>query len=163
MPARHDSWQLTTVQTALHELAREIHRLGAQVAAAHVDRARGIRDASVRAEDCTEHGADLRYERHQSYSFSQLADRHDAERLVWLTAVQQIGDALNTRTDQWATTMRAYITRVRRQAHKARDTTAPTLADCQRAGRCEHPATGAHTACQQLKTPRPAGQEPAGD
>lgn len=148
--ARHDSWQLITVHRALHAFAREIHGLRDQIAAVRVDRDRGIRDALARAEDCTEHGEGLRHERHQAYWFSRLADRLDAERIIWLTAVDQTDEALAGRTDEPATAIRAHIARVRRQARTARAATAPTLADCRRAGRCEHPATAPHAACRQL-------------
>jgi hypothetical protein len=135
----------------LHELAAEIHRLNRQIAAVRIDRDRGIRDALARAEDCTEHGAALRHESHQAYWFSILADHTDAERLVWLTGIDAISDALRGRDDEWATTVRAHIQRVRRQARRVRAAaTAPTLADCQRAGHCEHPPTDAHAACREL-------------
>jgi hypothetical protein len=161
--ARRDGWNLPGVNVALHELAAEIHRLDRQIAAVRVDRDRGIRDALARAEDCTEHGAGLRHESHQAYWFSILADRADAERLVWLTGIDAISDALRGRDDQWATAVRAHIQRVRRQARRARTAApAPTLADCHRAGHCEHPPTDAHAACYQLTSPD-SHQDTAGD
>jgi hypothetical protein len=151
--ARRDSWNPPAVNVALHRLAAEIHRLNQQIAAVRVDRDHGIRDALARAEDCAEHGAALRHERHQAYWFSILADRSDAERLVWLTGIDAISDARRGRDDQWAVTVRAHIQRVRRQARRARTSApAPTLADCQRAGSCEHPHTDAHTACHRLSS-----------
>jgi hypothetical protein len=157
--ARRDGWNLATVNLALHELAAEIHRLDRQIAAVRVDRDRGIRDAMARAEDCTEHGAALRHESHQAYWFSRLADHTDAERLVWLTGIDAISDALRGLDDEWATTVRAHIQQARRVRAAA---TAPTLADCQRVGHCEHPPTDPHAACREL-TSLAGEQDHAGD
>ncbi|MEV8504507.1 hypothetical protein AB0368_06700 [Actinoplanes sp. NPDC051475] len=158
--ARRDSWNLTAVHMALHRLAREIHRLQAQVAAVQVDRDRSVRAAIARAEDCAEHGPDLRYEQHQAYWFSRLVEAKDAERVVWLSAVHDINRALTGRSDDWAAALRAHLAQIQRQAAKTRaGGDAPTLADCQRAGRCEHPPTDPHVACQQL-TAVPRDAEP---
>ena len=159
--ARRDGWNMPAVNLALHHIAEEIHRLQQQNAAVRVDRDRGIRAAQARAEDCTEHGTALRHESHQAYWFSILADRTDAERLVWLTGIDAISDALRGRDDTWSAAVRTHIEKVRRHARRVRAAgAAPTLADCQRAGRCEHPPTAAHAACRQLTSPE--RQETAG-
>lgn len=149
--SRAEHWHEVEVRTALHVMAEEILRLRSQVAAVQVDRDRGIREAMTRAEDCEFHGHTIRYESHSAYAFSVLAEQHDAERVAWLSACQQIRDAFSKRDDDLAKNVVAFVDAAGRSADRARKRfSAPTLADCDKAGRCEHPAPQPHAACEQL-------------
>ncbi|MFG3715837.1 hypothetical protein [Micromonospora sp. NPDC047730] len=66
------------------ELAREILRLRAQVAAVQVDADRKVREASARALDCDDHGRIIRELEGQVTHFDRLAARNDRGRIALL-------------------------------------------------------------------------------
>lgn len=149
--SRNDNWRRQVVDVALHDLAAEIHRRGRLVAAAQNDRDRGIREAMKQAEDCAVHGERLRHEGHQAYWFSAESDVRDEERIVWMTLAGNIRDVLAGQDSDVARTVIAAIGKTERAARSIRARRgAPTFADCQRAGKCEHPATEPHAACRRL-------------
>lgn len=134
------------------ELVDQVHSILDQRHRAVADRDRGIRSALARAEDCSKHGDDLRYERHQAYWFSRLADDLNEERVAYLTALDNIRDAF-VADDKLPLRGKVleFIGKTKRSARKIRARKgAPALADCQRAGHCEHPQTRPHWACDQL-------------
>jgi hypothetical protein len=150
--AREHGWDRRVVETALHELAREILDMRGRMGAAIADKARGIREAMARAEDCAVHGEMIRSEGHQAHYFSVLAEQHDAERVAWLSAAHSIRAAFAERDDPLAAAVVRYVDDAGKTADRARKRFAPpTFADCERAGRCEHPATVPHAACEQLR------------
>lgn len=149
--AKQDGWDVRLVQIALHDLIDEVDARHREAVACRADRDRGITEAMQRAEDCEQHGADIRYERHQSYWCSVEADRNNAERVAWVDAAFQIREAFANRSDPLAKKVVAFIDAAARGADRARKRhAAPTFADCQKAGRCEHPAPAPHAACEQL-------------
>lgn len=149
--SRADHWREVEVRTALHVMAEEILRLRSRVAAVSVDRDRGIRDAMKKAEDCAVHGEMIRHDAHQAHWFSVLADRNDAERVEWLGAAWHIRDAFATRGDPLARKVVAFVDAADKGAKRARKRfEAPSLADCERAGKCDHPTPQPHAACEQL-------------
>lgn len=151
--ARADGWRVPEVEAAMREMSREILRLREQVAAVQVDRDRGIRDAMKRAEDCVEHGATIRSESHQAHWFSVLADANNEERVAWLSACQEIRKAFAEQQTDIGRQVVKFIDAAARDAKRIQGRrSAPTFADCQRAGRCEHPPTGQHAPCEKLRT-----------
>jgi hypothetical protein len=154
--ARANGWDVPLVEASLAELAEDLLRARRSAAAAHVDRDRGIREALARSEGCATHGAEIRFESHQAYAFSMLAEAHDEERVTWLTAAMNLRDAFAhadpAKVDkELADKVVARVNAVDSAIKKIRKRyNAPTHADCQRAGRCEHPPTVPHAACRQL-------------
>ncbi len=168
--ARRAGWNVHLVQLALHTMTDEIHRLGEQIAAARVDRDRGIRAAAERAENCDVHGADLRYERHQAYWLWMQGIALDEQRTAWLSAVHNITQLVADDSDNPAT--RAILATAegqalakairsiaaaagRSQERIRRRYDGPTQVACAQAGQCEHPAPPPHVACQ----PEPAATQ----
>lgn len=155
--SREAGWNTRLVNIALHEMADEIRRSSDAAAAAQVDRDRGITEAMTRAEDCTRHGDDLRFERHQSHTMWLENHSLDEQRVVWLSAVQQIAKLCDARTELTGAE-EPFVKAIRQIAAGAgrgqdrvrRRNKAPTHADCHKAGRCEHPDTPPHEACQHL-------------
>jgi hypothetical protein len=76
------------------DLAREIHRLRDQVAAVRVDMDRQVRAAMRRADDCGEHGKDIRRLEEQVHHFDKAADKNDAGRVALLGGLHQLEDAI---------------------------------------------------------------------
>lgn len=149
--AREDGWRTELVEQAVSALADKAHRSARAWAAEHVDKGRQVRAAMARAEDCTQHGADLRFEQHQAYSFSRLADAHDQQRMAWIETCYRLVEMFAAADPDRADAYRKTLDKASSKTSRIRDRNqAPTLADCQRAGRCEHPHTTPHGACQQL-------------
>lgn len=159
--AHKEGWDKRIVETALGVLAREVLDQKRHVAAAWVDRDRGVNAAIKRAEDCEAHGADLRFESHQAWSFSVEADRNNEQRLAWLGACHDIEHVLaNARTGMVDPEVSAWVAKRIKSAGQSQDRiakkyekNAPTHADCQRAGKCEHPSPTPHEACEALRQP----------
>jgi hypothetical protein len=158
--ARRENWHPRLVQIVIHEMLAEINRMRDQATAAGVDRDRGIQEAAARALDCDTHGGDLRYLEHQSYWFWVESLSLDEQRVVWLSAVQEIAELCRDRDDPLARAVAAIAAGAGRgQDRVRRKFTPPTPADCQRAGRCEHPPTPPHQACQHIADNNPTDRK----
>lgn len=146
-----DAEQAEALVGPLSDLLDEIERWKSAWAAKEIDKIRQVEAAVQRSEDCEHHGAEIRHERHQAYWFSILAEANDEERMGWVDACFQLVNMFSHHDPDQAG---EYEKRLRKASQKSDRTrarhTAPTLADCQRAGRCEHPDTKPHGACEQL-------------
>lgn len=133
------------------DLCHYIERLRRQVAAAQVDKDRQVLAAAKRAEDCEHHGEEIRHQRHQAHWFSVLADANDDERAMWVQTCFGMVQLFQNNDPQQAARYEKALKKGSQAANRIRSRhTAPTVADCQRAGRCEHPDTKPHRACEQL-------------
>lgn len=150
--ARADGWNVRLVETALHHLMAEIGRLNREVAAVRVDADHKVTEAMKRSEDCKVHGATIRQESHAAYNFSVLAERTNAERVAWLSAVHHIREAVAKRDDPLAAAVIKFCDAAGRDADRARKRfNPPSMADCEKAGGCQHPFPEPHDACGQLR------------
>ncbi len=145
----------------LEELRREIVSYQQRLGEAYADRERGIRDAEKRAEDCAEHGAEIRYLRHQTHNYWLAAEAADEIRKIYVGLNFHLEDALAKEPDPGAEPIPAelrikmalaVLANIKKAVLAARRRHVPvTLADCPRAGTCEHPAPPATCACEQLR------------
>lgn len=150
--ARAEGWHVERFEELLAEMADELHRQLDRCAQLMVDKDRAVRAALLRAEDCEAHGEAIRFEGHQAYWFSRLAEAHDEERVAYVGALFALTEAMKANPD-WpgADAVAKFVADAHRAGDRARKRfAAPTLADCQRAGKCEHPAPEPHAACVQL-------------
>lgn len=158
--ARREGWDQQIVNVALDALAREILDAKRHVAAASVDKDRGIREAMKRAEDCVQHGDDIRHEAHQAYWFWLQNQSLDQQRTAWLGACHDIEQAFRNDTSDVGKWVRKRVqaagaeqTRIRKRYEP------PTHADCEKAGKCEHPPAPPHGACEQMRLDFDAPEE----
>lgn len=76
--------QAPDVMPEVMDLVNYVEFMRRQVAAAHVDRDRGIREAQARSESCEHHGAEIKALGDQVHAFSEGERRNDAGRVAVL-------------------------------------------------------------------------------
>ena len=122
-------------------LTRRIRDLESRCAALMVDADRRAEAATKRAEDCVEHGKEIQYLRHlASWCWHDGQDADEARRAI-VIAMQQFGKQLDDISkpippDQLRDWLKRAMAAYDRKSKLP--PSYPTLADCQRAGGCNH-------------------------
>jgi hypothetical protein len=144
----------------IEELERKVASYQDRLGAAYVDRDRGIQDALKRAEDCIEHGEEIRLLRHQAYSYWSAMNAADEICKIYVGLNFHLEDALAKEPGLGAEPIPAglrvkmaliILANVKKAVAAARRRHVPvTLANCQRVEKCEHPEPPELCACEQL-------------
>jgi hypothetical protein len=120
---------------------RRIRDLEARYGALMVDANRREEAAAKRAEDCAQHGSEIQYLRHlASWCWNDGQDADEARQAV-IVAMQQLAKQLDGITepvpvDKLRDWLKRAMAAHTRKVNKP--PSYPTLADCQRAGGCDH-------------------------